>query len=452
MAEKMNFTQATIDRLSAPATGRVYYADARTPGLVLCVWDTGVKTFELYKRMGGRPTRLKIGRFPGVTVEEARKEVARMTGQLSQGENPADSRRKARGETTLGDLFALYLDSHAKPHKRTWKEDEAQYKRYLARWKARKLSDVRPADVTALHAKVGRENGHYAANRMLALLSVMFNHAARLGYTGGNPAKGIRHFKEQSRDRFLRADEIRAFFDALGDDRTPPLWRDFFTVALLTGARRANVMSMTWADLELTRGLWRIPESQSKNKEPLICVLPPAALEILQRRADDNAALAPDDQSPFVFPGVGRTGHVMDPTVPWKALLKRAGIKNLRLHDLRRTLGSWQAATGASLSIIGRSLGHRNIATTAVYARLDLDPVRASVNTAADAILAVANGHAPTKALPVLSNAEEPAMSAADAHAPADANGRPQARKSAARGQSKPPVRQSQEHRPEAPS
>jgi integrase len=432
MADKINFTQAAIDRLPAPAEGRTYYADAKTPGLVLCVWHTGVRTFELYKRMGGRPRRLKIGRFPGVTVEQARKEVARMTGELAQGSNPAHARRAARDETTVGELFALYLDGHAKPHKRTWKEDEAQYKRYLARWKARKLSELRPADVTALHAKIGRENGHYAANRMLALLSAMFNHAARLGYEGGNPAKGVKHFKEQTRDRFLRADEIRLFFDALGDAQTPDLWRDFFTVALLTGARRANVMSMAWADVELTRGLWRIPESQSKNKEPLLCVLPPAAVDTLQRRADDNAALPAEDQSPYVFPGKGKTGHVFDPTKPWKDLLKRAGIKNLRLHDLRRTLGSWQAATGASLSIIGRSLGHKNVATTAVYARLDLDPVRASVNTAADAIMAAANlpagqagGHAPKKALPVLSNAEGPALSAADAPAPADGDGKP---------------------------
>jgi integrase len=397
MAERINFTQAAIDRLPAPAEGRVYYADAKTPGLVLCVWDTGVKSFELYKRMGGRPTRLKIGRYPGVTVEQARKEVARMTGQLAQGDNPADARRKARGETTVGELFTMYLDGHAKPHKRTWKEDQAQFDRYLAAWKARRLSEVRPADVTALHAKIGRDSGHYAANRMLALLSAMFNHAAHLGFEGDNPAHGVKHFKEQSRDRFLRADELKAFFDALGDERTSPLWRDFFTIALLTGARRANVMSMTWADLELTRGLWRIPESQSKNKEPLLCVLPPAAVEILQRRADDNAALEPDKQSLYVFPGRGATGHVFDPTKPWEDVLSRAKIKDLRLHDLRRTLGSWQAATGASLSIIGRSLGHKNVATTAIYARLDLDPVRASVNTAADAIMAAANG---MKALP----------------------------------------------------
>ncbi|MBC7857107.1 MAG: tyrosine-type recombinase/integrase, partial [Pirellulaceae bacterium] len=86
----------------------------------------------------------------------------------------------------------------------------------------------------------------------------------------------------------------------------------------------------------------------------------------------------------------GKAEHLVDPTRIWKRILERAGLPGLRIHDLRRTLGSWQAATGASLPIIGKSLGHKNQATTAIYARLDLDPIRASVDTAALAILAAA--------------------------------------------------------------
>lgn len=394
MAEKINFTQAAIKKLPTPASGRSYYADAKTPGLSLCIWSTGVKAFELYKRMGGRPTRLKIGRFPEVTVEQARKEVAKLTGEIARGKDPAEDRRKARGETTVSELFTLYLEGHAKHHKRTWKEDQAQYDRYLSPWKGRRLSQVRKADVAGLHAKIGKGNGPYAANRLLALLSVMFNYAASLGYEGANPAKGVKKFKEQSRDRFLRADELRAFFESLADE-TDDTWRDFFVLALLTGARRANMECMKWADIELTRGLWRISEAESKNKEPLLCVLAPAAVEILQRRQTDNADR--NEPSEYVFPSWGPSGHITEPKSAWKRIIDRAGIKDLRLHDLRRTLGSWQAAMGASLPIIGRSLGHKNIATTAVYARLDLDPVRESVNAATVAIMSAARGR---KALP----------------------------------------------------
>ena len=388
MTEKINFTQAAIGRLAAPAKGRIYYADTKTPGLCLAVWQSGTKSFELYKRMGGRPMRLKIGRFPQVTVEQARKEVARLAGEIARGNNPAGDRRQARGETTLEQMFSMYLEGHAKPHKRTWQGDQDQYNRYLAGWRARKLSQVRRADVAGLHAKIGRDHGPYAANRLLALLSAMFNHAAGLGYDGGNPAKGVKKFKEQSRDRFLHGDEIHAFFHALADEVEP--WPDLFTLALLTGARKANVLAMKWGDLELTRGLWRIPEAESKNKEPMLCILHPAAVEILQRRADANAAA--DKPSEYVFPSWGEAGHISETKTAWKRIIDRAQIKDVRLHDLRRTLGSWQAAQGARLSIIGRSLGHKNVASTAVYARLDLDPVRASVNAAGDMILAAASG------------------------------------------------------------
>jgi integrase len=102
-------------------------------------------------------------------------------------------------------------------------------------------------------------------------------------------------------------------------------------------------------------------------------------------------ARQPEQEEIFVFPGTGESGHLEEPKKGWKRVLDRAGLENLRIHDLRRTLGSWQAKSGASLAIIGKSLNHKNVATTAIYARLDLDPVRLSVNTATNAIMAAAN-------------------------------------------------------------
>jgi integrase len=403
LMKELKFTMSAVERLIPPAAGKDSYHDTETPGLYLTVTGKGVKSFSYVRRIGTRVGRLTIGRYPGVTVEQARKEAARLAGAIAEGKDPAEDRRKARDETTVGEMFDMYLNGHAKPHKRTWQGDQSQYDRYLASWKGRRLSQVHRADVAALHAKIGKDNGPYAANRLLALLSAMFNHAASLGYEGGNPAHGVKKFKEQSRDRFLRADEIQAFFQALQHEETPQIWRDFFAIALLTGARRSNVLAMKWADLELARGLWRISEEESKNKEPLLCVLAPAAVEILKRRQTDNAAQA--NPSAYVFPSWGDAGHITEPKAAWRRIVGRANIKDIRLHDLRRTLGSWQAAAGASLSIIGKSLGHKNVATTAVYARLDLDPVRASVNTAAAAIMDAANG---MKMLPAPADSETP--------------------------------------------
>jgi integrase len=154
---------------------------------------------------------------------------------------------------------------------------------------------------------------------------------------------------------------------------------DFFLLAILTGARRSNLQAMRWQDVNLERAVWTIPKT--KNGLPQTIPLPPEAVAILEHRKAEAI-----HRETFVFPGPGKTGHLMEPKRAWDAVLKAAGIEDLRIHDLRRTLGSWQARQGASLAIIGKSLGHRTHQATAIYARLDLDPVRQSVESATAAM------------------------------------------------------------------
>jgi integrase len=165
--------------------------------------------------------------------------------------------------------------------------------------------------------------------------------------------------------------------------------RDYFLLSLLTGARRANVLSMHWADVNLERAEWRL--KTTKNDIPQTVTLSPQAVEILRNRLSADA-------TGFVFPGSGKSGHLVEPKKGWERVLARAGLSDLRIHDLRRTLGSWQAKQGASLAIIGKSLNHKNQNTTAIYARLDQDPVRASVNAANSAMLMA--GSATAEVLP----------------------------------------------------
>jgi len=110
--------------------------------------------------------------------------------------------------------------------------------------------------------------------------------------------------------------------------------------------------------------------------------LTPEAVSILSERLKVRR-----EGNPWVFPSSGKSGHVTDLKKRWHALLERAGIEDLHIHDLRRTLGSWQAAQGSSLLVIGKSLGHKSTAATQIYARLNLDPVRASVEAATRAMI-----------------------------------------------------------------
>ncbi len=119
----------------------------------------------------------------------------------------------------------------------------------------------------------------------------------------------------------------------------------------------------------------------TKGGEPHTAALSSEAVSVL-------AARKARATGPWVFPGPGKSGHYMEPKRAWGSFLERARIDDLRIHDLRRTLGSWQAATGASLPIIGKTLAHKNVSTTAIYARLNLDPVRQAVDVATKAMLA----------------------------------------------------------------
>jgi integrase len=378
----MNFTKAAIEALpSPPKGGRSYYYDTRQRGLGIRVNGGGAKTFIVYRWVNGKPERITLGRYLDLTIEQARGAAAEANAAIARGENPNDKRRAGRAELTFGELFHEYMERHAKIHKRSWKEDQGQYDRYLFAWAKRKLSHITRTDVQRLHHAIGNSKGHYAANRLLALLSSVFNQAKNLGlWEKASPATGIKKFRETSRDRFIQEDEFPRFFAALDEEPNETI-RDYVLVSLLTGARRSNVLAMNWENIHLERAEWRIP--MTKNGTSQVVPLSPEVVTILNQRRSQV-------ESEWVFPGGGADGHLVEPRKGWERILDRAGITDLRLHDLRRTLGSWQARGGASLAIIGKSLNHKTPAATAIYARLDLDPVRQSVNAANTAILTAA--------------------------------------------------------------
>jgi integrase len=377
---KFNFTRERIEALPNPTSGqRAYYYDTKVRGLAVAVSPMGKKVFLVYRKVAGRPERITIGPFVDLSIEQARNRAEQLNADIAMGENPAAHRRRIRDEATLKELFATYLEHHAKPFKRTWADDEAMFNLHLASWQVRKISSIRKIDIVTLHGKIGRNSGPYAANRVVELLCSMFNRGREWGWSGENPAAGVKAFPELKRERFMDGEELRRFFQGLGQELNATI-RDYILLSLLTGARRRNVQAMRWAEIKWDRATWTIPAAKAKAGEAISIALSPVAMRLLESRKTDSIG-------EWVFPGRGKSGHLEEPKTAWKRILKRAKLSDLRLHDLRRTLGSWQAATGASLPIIGKSLGHKSLTATQIYARLDLDPVRASVNKATDAML-----------------------------------------------------------------
>lgn len=176
---------------------------------------SGIKNFILYRKIKGRPERITIGRFPDITIENARKKVDEYNAKIANGVNPNQEKRVLRAEINLNDSFEQYLERYAKIHKKSWQEDKNQFKRYLFPWSEKKLSAISNADIQKLHTQIGHENGHYAANRLLSLLHSLFNKAIEWGWEYSNPAHGIKKFKEKSRDRFIQGDELPRFFKVM---------------------------------------------------------------------------------------------------------------------------------------------------------------------------------------------------------------------------------------------
>jgi len=346
---KFTFTRQKIEALKSPPEGsRAYHYDTKVRGLGIAVSPKGLKTFFLYRREQGRPARRGIGDFRELTIEKARSIAEDNNARIARGEAPTAEHRAIRNEWTLKELFDEYLERHAKVFTRRWKNQQSMFNQ-IPGLHNRKISSIRKSDVEALRDKIGSTRGKHVANRTVELLSSLFNKARSWDWKGENPASGVRAFKEAKRDRFLNGAELKAFFLSLQAEPNK-LIRDFLLVALLTGARRSNVESMRWDEINWDLATWRIPAAKSKADEVMTVTLVDYVISILKARQAEQA----QSESEWVFPGCGKTGHLTEPKSAFTRVIERAGITDFRLHDLRRTHGSWQAAIGSSLNIIAK--------------------------------------------------------------------------------------------------
>jgi integrase len=237
-----------------------------------------------------------------------------------------------------------------------------------------KVADVRHADIDRLHRKVS-QRAPYRANRMAAVVSTMMNLAVKLEWRDDNPVRGIERNHEERRYRYLTGDELRRLTEALATHSSQQA-ANAVRLLLLTGARRGEVLGASWDQFDLEAGIWTKPSSHVKQKrEHRIPISAPARQLLAEIKAD---AKRRGEATPYVFPSRTGDGHLVDIKESWRGLCKAAGIDGVRLHDLRHTFASVLASAGLSLPVIGALLGHTQPGTTARYAHLFDDPLRAA--------------------------------------------------------------------------
>jgi integrase len=373
----VKLTKRTIDAATYTGTNnaRCVLWDDDIPGFGCRIFPSGKKSFILSYRVADRKRLLTIGTYGVLTLDQARTAARAELAKIeTQGADPLAVRDQERQGETIKDLCAAYLERYAKVHKKSWSEDERRINnRILPAWGSLKARAIKRSDVAALHSRIGTKEGHpYEANRVRELIAKMFELAHRWGFVPDdhrNPAQGIDDYKEQKRDRWVTPDELPRLAQAI-DEEPNQTARFALWLYLLTGARKSELLKAQWADIDWTRAELRLADTKAGRVHYIPLSAPALALLREMPRADDN---------PFILPGKLPGAHLVNISKPWGRVRTAAGVEDVRLHDLRRTVGSWLAQAGNSLHLIGRVLNHSNQSTTAVYARFGEDSVRAAL-------------------------------------------------------------------------
>jgi integrase len=377
--KKTILTEQRVQDLKASGA-TIYVHDARMPGLSIRITRAGVKSYVFTKKVNRRLLRITLGKTAAMTLEAARKAASAYHGDIARGIDVGAARKAAKAAaaaraTTLADAYEGFMaakdrrPSTQKDYKMLWRLHTP------SSLKGKPIADITGADIEKLKTEIGRTKRR-TANKMVVLLASIMSKAGRWA---DNPARGIERYEESVRTRRLKGEELSRLWEALDDaDTSRTLWAEFFKILIVTGARRTALCAMRWEDLDLDAGVWVVPAIWSKNRREMAIPLTTAAVDVLQRRFKARS------RSPWVWPSAkAEGGHVVNPEKPWRAFLKAAEIdRHVSLHDVRRTLGSNLAKSGAPSATISKALGHVSPQSARAYVHLDVEPARSAIEKA----------------------------------------------------------------------
>jgi integrase len=394
-------TKRLVDSLKP--TGKDYFVwDDLLPGFGLRVQPTGAKSYVVKYRAGsgrGAPTRrVTLGKVGTISPDEARGLARKTLGAVAHGIDPAAVKAAERRASTLRELADLFLAEHVEAKRKP--ATATRYRSLLDRivlpaLGSRKAEQVTPFDLAKLHAKM--RDRPFQANRMLEVVSSLYSFAGKrkIMPLGFNPARAIEQYPEKPRERYLSTDELSCLGDAVREAETVGLFYEIdetkptakyapkeahrrtkigphaaaaIRLLILTGARLREILHLRWDQADLERGLLLLPDSKTGKKA---IVLNAPALDILAHLPRVGVYVIAGQAA-----GTANDKPRADLNRPWRAIVQRAGLTGLRIHDLRHTHASVGAGLGLGLPIIGKLLGHTQPSTTARYAHLDTDPLR----------------------------------------------------------------------------
>ncbi len=358
-------TKRTIDAAKPDLMRDYFIWDDDMPGFGLRVLRSGMKTYQVQYRHGGRTRRNSIGKHGTITPDEARKIAKELLGRVAKGDNPAEERAIHRGASSVAEVCERFMKEYVPIH---CKETTAkEYRRSVDLFikptiGTRKAPDIIRTDIAKLHHNL--RDKPYQANRTLGVLSVIFNQCEIWGLRpdGSNPCRHVKKYTEKKRERFLSEEELKRLWDTLDnceqEGTESAAACNTYRLLILTGCRLGEIQTLKW-DYIKEDGIY-LPDSKTGAKKVYIGQAVHDTLTKIKR--------APDN--PYVIPGTVKGQHLTDLQRPWRRIRSKAEINDLRIHDLRHSFASFGLSSGLSLAEIGKLLGHSQVQTTSRYAHL----------------------------------------------------------------------------------
>ena len=365
----MKLTQRAVQNLEPRSDRYTVWCD-ELKGFGVRVGAGGTKTYFAQYRVNGRVKKTTIGRADRLKAEAARKRALSFIGSAALGIDQAAETRARGAAPTIAELADKFLRDYLPHHLKS--STRADYIRSIDKFIIPilgrvKVGTISRRDVADFHQQLAHTP--YQANRVLGTLSIMLTQAEIWGLRpeGQNPCLRVKRFREEKRERFLSGAELARLADALDKEaETAPLTAAAFRLLILTGCRLGEVQKLRWSEVDFDKAEIRLGDSKTGAKT---VYLSKGGVDILRSipRLPDN---------PFVIRGKEPGAHLTDFQKPWRRIRKAAGLEDVRIHDLRHTFAANAAASGLSLPMIGKLLGHTQAQTTARYAHLAADPVR----------------------------------------------------------------------------
>ena len=387
VSTRPRLTKRTVDALVSGDRDTLVW-DRDLPGFGVRLYASGRKVYVVQSRGPNGSRRLTLGQHGKLTADEARKRAAGAILRIKGGQSTVLAQCRT-APPTVADLAERYQRAHVAPNckpKTAESYDHAISRHILPALGTMALTSVAQTDVVALHRALANRPGQ--ANITLRVLSQMYNKAIAWGLMarGSNPCRGVERYRVWPRERFLTRVEYRRLGEVLKDAESSG-WMTKPAVAairllILTGCRRNEILSLRWDDVDRSVGDIRLRDTKTGPQVVALTAEVEAVLDGI-RRAPDN---------PWVIAGEKPGTRRKSLTPAWRKVRARAGLDDVRLHDLRHSYASRALAEGESLSMIGKLLNHVQIQTTARYAHLMRDAEKAAAARVGDEIDAVASG------------------------------------------------------------